>query len=240
MSTVVSSIKKDLKKLATKERAEVNAWFFKTGKGQYGEDDKFIGVTVPNMRKVAKHYLSGATLSDIETLLQEKIHEYRYVALLLLVEQYEKGKKNQKLQKKVVDFMLQPKNRSRINNWDLVDTSAPYILGDWFNERDKKKLYTLLRSKSLWDRRIAIVSNWGFVKRNNLEDVFLMSEKLLDDKEDLIHKATGWMLREAGKKNVNRLRDFLKKHVHKMPRTTLRYAIEKFSKGERQYFLSLK
>lgn len=240
MGALVVSIKKDLKKLSTKERAETNAWFFKTGKGEYGEGDKFIGVTVPNMRKVAKRYLSEATFSDIEMLLKEKIHEYRYVALLLLVEKYQKGKQDQKLQKKIVDFVLEPKNRSQINNWDLVDTSAPYILGDWFNERDKKKLYTLLKSKILWDRRIAIVSNWGFIKRNNLDNIFLMSEKLLDDKEDLIHKATGWMLREAGKKNVNKLRDFLKKHARKMPRTALRYAIEKFSKEERQYFMSLK
>lgn len=227
-----ATIKSELKKLSNKERAKTYSWFFKTGKGEYGEGDKFLGITVPMQREVAKKFLD-LNLGEIKELLYSPIHEHRFTALEVLVMKFEKGRDKDK--KEIADFYL--KNAKLVNNWDLVDTSAPYILGKYLENKERTALYKLARSKNLWERRIAIVSTFAFIKENDLGDTFKISEILLSDKYDLIHKAVGWMLREAGKKDKKKLVAFLETHHSKMPRTTLRYSIEKFSPEERRSYL---
>lgn len=219
-------ITRDLQLLSNLEKAKTSAWFFKTGKGQYGYGDKFIGITVPEMRKIAKKY-KEISLVDLEKLFKNKIHEYRFTALEILVMKYEKALPKEK--KEIVSFYL--KNRKQINNWDLVDTSAPYILGDWLvaNEKNRSLLYKLARSKSFWDRRIAIVSTFAFIRALQFADTLKIATILLKDKQDLIHKAVGWMLREVGKKSEQTLIDFLDQNWQKMPRTMLRYAVERLN-----------
>ena len=226
------SIQSFLKKVATKKRAESNAWFFKTGKGEYGEGDVFLGVTVPDTRKVAKQFLD-LKLSELKKSFSSKFHEERLCVLLILVEKFAKA--SEKEQKQIFDFYL--KNTKYVNNWDLVDLSAPKIVGEYLLNKDKKLLFSLADSNSLWERRIAIVSTFTFIKNNSLEETFSLSKKLLGDKHDLMHKAVGWMLREAGKRDKQALVKFLENHKSKMPRTMLRYAIEKFSEKERKEFL---
>ncbi len=228
-------VAKELARLGDKKRAEVSAWFFKTGKGQYGEGDKFLGITVPVQRKVA-HKFGSLAFPDIKNLLDSKIHEHRFVALEILVKRYEEGGAGERA--RIVKFYLS--NAKRVNNWDLVDTSAPYILGDYLLGRNRKILYKLVRSHNIWERRIAIVATYAFIKRGELEDTFKIAELLLQDKEDLIRKSAGWMLREAGKRSRASLESFLLKHTLNMPRTMLRYAIEKFPKAVRQRYLEIK
>lgn len=223
---------KDLKKLSSAKKAKASSWFFKTGKGQYGEGDVFIGVTVPEQRMIAKKYID-LELAEIVKLLQNKIHECRLTALFMLVGRY-KTKKDES--KKIVDLYL--KNTKYINNWDLVDSSAPYILGHYLLEKDKSILYKFAVSKDLWKRRISILSTAWFIKEGEYFDTLKISEILLNDKQDLIHKAVGWMLREVGKKSLKTLTDFLDKNRYVMPRTMLRYAIEKFSREKRMIYLS--
>jgi len=223
---------KKLKSLGTPKRAKASSWFFKTGKGQYGEGDVFLGITVPDQRKVA-HRFQDLSLSDIKKLLNSPVHEHRFVALEILVFRYEKGNGQEK--KKIGDFYLA--NTNRINNWDLVDTSAPYILGDYLLKKDKRILYKFARSKNIWERRIAVITAGTFVKSGNYRDLIKISEMLLKDKHDLIHKATGWMLRELGKISPEAEIEFLDKYYHTMPRTMLRYAIEKFSPERRRHYL---
>jgi 3-methyladenine DNA glycosylase AlkD len=228
------AVKKSLLAYADKEKAAFFPYFFKTGKGQYGEGDKFIGVTVPDQRKVAKEFL-WLSLEEIEKLLNSPIHEHRLTALIVLVYQYQKG--DEKLKEKIFKFYLA--HTSRINNWDLVDCSCRDIVGEHLQQKNRKILYKLAKSKSLWERRIAMVSTWAFIRKNDLNDTFAIAEILLDDNHDLMHKAVGWMLREAGKRNENALHGFLKKHIHCMPRTALRYSIEKFSLSVRKMYLSI-
>lgn len=230
---MLNEIKKELEALKDSERAEVSAWFFKTGPGQYGEGDVFLGITVPKMREVAKKY-ADLSLFDIQKLLLSKIHEHRFVALVILVTKYQRAKETEK--KKIFDFYV--KNARNVNNWDLVDSSAEYIVGEYLFNRGKILIYKLARSKNLWDRRIAIVSTFGFIKRNKFDDTFKISEILLSDTHDLIHKAVGWMLREVGKRDRDQLEKFLKKHYSVMPRTMLRYAIERFDSGKRKFYMS--
>jgi 3-methyladenine DNA glycosylase AlkD len=225
----------ELNKLSNPQRAKISAGFFKTGKGEYGEGDVFLGITVPEQRKVAMKFLD-LNPSDISRLLNSKIHEHRFTALEILVIQYEK-EKDRKKKEKIKDFYL--KNLKFVNNWDLVDTSAPYILGDFLiEEKDRSVLYKLASSKVLWYRRVAVVSTFAFIKQEDFRDIINICEKLIDDKEDLIQKACGWMLREVGKKDVYILKNFLNKFDQKMSRTTLRYAIERFDKKERQKYLN--
>jgi len=245
--TKIQKIIHDLNKLADPEKAKLFLRFFKTGKGEYGEGDRFLGVTVPNTRLIAKKY-KNIPMGDLQELLSSKIHELRLCALMILRFQYEssfanlpagkagasKGKQDKF---RIVNFYL--KNTKYINNWDLVDLSASYIIGNWLLDRDRGLLYRLVRSKSLWERRIAVISTFEFIKNNQFEDSLKISEILLNDKHDLIHKAVGWMLRELGKRDQKLEEDFLKKHYKKMPRTMLRYAIEKFSKEKRDYYLKL-
>lgn len=229
----LNELKKELNKLADPKRAEALKWFFKTGKGEYGEGDIFLGIKVPEQRKVARDYVN-LSLTDVEALLKSKIHEYRLVALLVLVWQYKKAGDTEK--KKIVDFYL--KNAKRVNNWDLVDLSCHYILGEYLLDKPRNILYKLAMSKNLWEKRIAIISTAAFIRAGEFNDTIKISEILLNDKHDLIHKAVGWMLREAGKRDQKTLFKFLDKYYKVMPRTALRYAIEKLGEKKRKYYLA--
>lgn len=225
-------VKNDLLKLTNPQKAQFLQGFFKTGKGGYAEGDKFLGITVPEQRKIAKKYYE-LSLDEIQKLLEDKLHEVRLTALVILVNKFEGA--TEKERSEIYNFYL--KNTKNINNWDLVDLSAPKIIGAYLLDKNRNILYKLTESKSLWERRIAIVSCYTFIKGNDLTDALKISGSLLLDKEDLIHKATGWMLREVGKQNKKVLEQFLKKHSASMPRTMLRYSIEKFTPDERQIWL---
>ena len=228
----LSQIKKRLQTLASAETAAILQWFFKTGPGQYGEGDVFIGIKVPPLRKVAGEFHS-APLSTVKSLLKSKIHEERTLALMILVRQFAKA--DDTLRRRIYDFYLA--QIRFINNWDLVDGSAPYIVGPFLFERNRKQLYTFARSTSVWERRIAILSTLYFIRRDDFTDALQISKLLLRDEHDLIHKAVGWMLREIGKRNRAVLETFLKKHYRQMPRTMLRYAIERFPEPLRLKYL---
>ncbi len=205
--------------------------FFKTGSGAYAEHDQFIGVNVPTIRKLAKDYYQ-IPMDDIRLLLHSKINEERLLALIILIHRYEQN------QNVVYQFYMD--NLSQVNNWNLVDASAHLIVGQHLYKKDKNPLLTLVSSSIMWERRVAIVATWYFIKMHEFEWTLKLAQNLLFDEHDLIHKAVGWMLREVGKKDVNPLKEFLAKHAQIMPRTMLRYAIEKFPEDERQYFLKLK
>jgi 3-methyladenine DNA glycosylase AlkD len=226
-------LEQELKDAADPERAVNLAWFFKTGKGQYGEGDVFLGITVPILRRIALKY-RGLPLADLQKLLASKFHEHRAAALEILVAQYRHG--DEKLRKQIVKFYLQ--NTSRINNWDLVDGSARPILGEHLKTHSRNVLKKLAKSKSLWERRIAMVSTMSLVWAGELDDAMQIAEMLLDDQHDLIHKAVGWVLREAGRKDRGRLIIFLETHYARTPRTALRYAIEHFPPEQRKKMLS--
>lgn len=228
----LKQLKSELNKLADKKQAKILAGFFKTGEGQYGEGDIFLGIKVPVQRRVARGY-ENLSLTNIKILLHSKIHEYRLIALLILLSQYKKA--DSLLKDKIVQFYLA--NTKNINNWDLVDLSCHYIIGDYLLDKDKKILYKLARSKNLWEKRIAIISTFAFIRNKEFNDTIKISEILLNDKHDLIHKAVGWMLREAGKRDEKVLVEFLNKYYKKMPRTMLRYAIEKLSDKKRKFYL---
>ena len=223
---------KDLRKLSDPQKAQVLAGFFKTGKGEYGEGDIFWGISVPSQRIIAEKY-SKLDLQGILMLLRSKIHEQRLTALLILVDKYQHADLIN--QKAIFDLYLS--NTKYINNWDLVDLSAPEIVGDYLKDKDSVLLNKLARSKSLWDKRIAVLATFAFIKRNDFRKSLYLAELFLAEQHDLMHKAVGWMLREVGKKDRKVLEDFLNKYAHKMPRTMLRYAIEKFDEKTRLYFL---
>ncbi len=227
---MLDKIKEELLNLKDLEKAEILSRFFKTGKGEYGEGDIFLGIIVPKQRKVAKKYLNLG-LEEIQKLLSSKIHEHRLTSLFILIDKYKKSDNK----KEIFDFYL--KNTKNINNWDLVDLSAGNVLGNYLLEKDKSILYELAKSNNLWERRISIVSTFAFIKNNKFEDTLKISEILLNDKHDLIHKASGWMLREIGKRNQEIEEEFLKKYYKKMPRTMLRYSIEKFDEDKRKFYL---
>ena len=229
------TMKEELKSKANSEKAKILSGFFKTGKGEYGEGDVFLGVVVPELRKIAKKYC-GINSKEVEELLNSKIHEERLIALFILIEHYKKADSEQR--EKIVRFYLA--NTKNINNWDLVDLSAPKIVGDYLLDKDRAVLYKLVKSENLWERRIAVLSTFTFIRNNQFDDTLRISEILLKDKHDLIHKAVGWMLREIGKRDINVLRAFLNKHCKVMPRTMLRYAIEKLDEKERKGFLGKK
>jgi 3-methyladenine DNA glycosylase AlkD len=226
------AIVKDMEKLANPEKAKLLSGFFKTGKGEYGEGDVFLGISVPETRKIAQKH-KAASFEDIAKLLDSRIHEHRLAALLLLVEKYSSA--DEKGKKEIVGFYL--KNTKKINNWDLVDLSSHKILGDYLFSRDKSVLYKLARSSNLWEKRIAIISTFAFINRGKFSDSFKIAEMLMTDKHDLIHKAIGWMLREIGKRDQNREEKFLMKHCKTMPRTALRYAIERFDEKKKQLYM---
>ncbi|MFH0976996.1 MAG: DNA alkylation repair protein [Spirochaetota bacterium] len=225
-------IKSELLSKANKEKAKGLQRFFKTGPDQYGEGDIFIGITVPEQRVTAKKF-RDAGLKEIEKLLHDKIHECRLTALLILCEKFNKADPG--LRKEI--FELYMDNYEYINNWDLVDLSAPKIAGEYLLDKNRSYLYELAKSGNLWKQRIAVLASYAFIKNNDFSDTLKLSELLLNHKHDLIHKAVGWMLREAGKRNVNILKTFLNKHYKKMPRTMLRYAIEKLDENTRLKYL---
>src|SRR3989344_383997 len=226
---MLNNIKKEILSKSDSEKAKVYQRFFKTGIGEYGEGDVFVGLTVPKSREIAKKFFN-LELKEVKELLNSKIHEERLIGLLILVYNYPKNKK------KIFDFYLE--NTNRINNWDLVDLTADKIVGNYLIDKDKKLLYKLAKSGNLWERRISIVSTFHFIKNNKFEDSLKLSEILLKDNHDLIHKAAGWMLREIGKRDQEVLERFLLKHYTEMPRTMLRYAIERFDGDKRRFYLS--
>ena len=223
-----------LRSLASPEVASSSARFFKTGPGQYSEGDLFIGVRVPMLRKLARDYRT-LPLTEIELLLHSPVHEERMLALLVLVLSVAKCSDGDR--KTVYDFYLS--NTKHINNWDLVDTSAPAIVGGFLRDKARKPLVRMAKSASLWDRRIAIVATQHFIRLGEFEDTLAISRLLLTDREDLIHKATGWMLREVGERDEKALTGFLEEHGAIMPRTMLRYAIEHFTDEKRRMYLSM-
>jgi len=225
---MLEQLKKELEDLADIEQAKNLQRFFKTGKGQYGEGDVFLGIKVPIQRGVASKY--NLSFEDIQKLLDSEIHEERLVGLLILIRN--KNKEG--------GFRFYLKNTKRINNWDLVDLSAPNIVGDFLLEKSKEVLYELARSENLWEKRIAIISCFAFIKNNQFDDALAIAEILLNDSHDLIHKAVGWMLREIGKRDLEVEEGFLKKNYDSIPRTTLRYAIERFEEEKRRKYLKRK
>ncbi len=227
-----AEIRGRLEELADNKTAEILRWFFKTGPGEYGEGDMFRGIRVPVLRKLCREF-SHASVDDAVGLLASGWHEDRLLALLMLVERYKQADEAHR----ALIFKHYCSRTDRINNWDLVDLSCPRIVGCHLQERDRLPLYRFALSESLWERRIAIVSTFHFIRAGDFDDTLAIAEKLMGDAEDLIHKATGWMLREVGKRDVDVLEGFLSEYYRGMPRTMLRYAIEKLPEPRRQAFL---
>ena len=222
----------ELREFAEPQRARVHQRFFKTGRGEYGEGDKFLGIRVPHIRKLAGKF-RGLSMTDTEKLLHSQWHEERLFALLVMVDSF--GRNKDELQENIYDLYMS--STRWINNWDLVDISAPKILGDYLLDKDRSILYKMARSKDLWKKRIAIVSTFAFIRAGQFKETMEIAELLLGDRHDLIHKAVGWMLREVGKRNLREEEKFLKKHASVMPRTMLRYAIEKFETEKRLRYM---
>jgi 3-methyladenine DNA glycosylase AlkD len=231
---IIEAVKSDLKSSSILEKAEFLNKFFKSFKGGYGEGDKFIGVIVPEQRKVAKTYFKEASIKEIEVLLRDEIHEHRLTSIFMLVYKFEKSKTEPE-KEAIVKLYL--KNTKFINNWDIVDSSADKILGAFLFNKPKDILYELAHSTDLWEQRTAMISTFYYIKKNQFEDAFKIAKILLNHRHDLIQKAVGWMLKEIGKKNFQAEIDFLKVHYKQMPRTMLRYSIEKFDPELRQEFL---
>ena len=231
---MLEELKKELREFANPEKAKSLQRFFKTGKGQYGEGDVFLGVKVPMQRQVAKRYID-LNFQEIQELLNSKIHEERLTALIILTLKFKKAKKDNFTKRQIFEFYL--KNSDRVNNWDLVDLSAPNIVGEFLQKEDTGILRQLAKSQNLWERRIAIISTAPFIRNRSFGETLAISDILLNDKHDLIHKAVGWMLREIGKRNKDVLELFLQQRHKEMPRTMLRYAIEKFPEEERKKYL---
>jgi len=231
----LESLRKDLRKFERPEKAKALQWFFKTGKGEYAEGDRFLGLKTDETRLMARRYLD-IRYEDIRELLKSKIHEERACAVMILVRRFEKARLPAE-KKEIFDFYL--KNLKGINNWDLVDISAPKIIGRylWESGESRSFLYDFARRANLWKRRIAIMSTFWFIREKDFKDSLKIAGILLQDKHDLIHKAVGWMLREIGNRNLEVEESFLKEHYKKMPRTMLRYAIEKFPEEKRLKYL---
>ena len=231
----IKKIREALSRCQDKKKAKVLRGFFKTGIGEYAERDIFLGVAVPVLRKLARQFKAIKLKSAVE-LLRSSIHEERMLALLILILKYRASD----LQGKEKVYRIYLKNTRYINNWDLVDVTAKHIIGDFLRDKDRGVLYELARSASLWDRRIAILSTFHFVENHQFDDTIRIAGLLLSDRHDLIHKAVGWMLREVGKRNLKAEEKFLKKNYKIMPRTMLRYAIEKFPESKRSLYLKRK
>lgn len=228
MDRLINIIIDELQLLSTDEKRNILPRFFKTGKGEYGDGDKFLGVSVPDIRKVAKNH-KNATINELTEMMQSEWHEVRLCSLLIMVGQFKKT--DDEGRKRIVDFYLTVTNR--INNWDLVDLSCPAIIGEYLLNRSHDLLYRLAESSLLWENRIAIVSTIIFIRHGQLDDTFNLSTKMMNHPHDLMHKAIGWMLREAGKRDESRLYNYVKTYRLEMPRTMLRYAIEKFDRNVR-------
>jgi 3-methyladenine DNA glycosylase AlkD len=230
---MIIKLQNELRRLANKDIAQHSQRFFKTGKGQYGEGDVFLGIRIPALRGLLRKY-RGISIEEVTRLLQSEFHEQRLLSLFMLVDIFRKTKDSDS-RKAIYNLYLA--NTKFINNWDLVDCSAEHIVGAYLRDLDRQPIYELAGSKNLFERRIAIMSTFCFIKRNEFDDTLKISQILLNDKEDLIHKAVGWMLREAGKRDLKIEEGFLKKYYKQMPRTMLRYAIEKFPPDKRQMYL---
>jgi len=226
-----------IKEKANPSKAKDLQRFFKTGKGHYGEGDVFLGIIVPEQRKIAVEF-KDISLEEIENLLNSEIHEKRLIALLILIEQLKKAgkEKDEKLKEEIFKLYLKKAHENKVNNWDLVDLSAPRIVGNYLLDKKRDILYELTKG-NLWEKRISVISTFAFIKNSEFNDSLKIAEILLNDKHDLMHKAVGWMLREIGKKDIRVLEEFLKKHYKNMPRTMLRYAIEKFDEKKRKMYL---
>ena len=233
MSAYTKQVMDKLMKLSDRDIAAHSKRFFKTGKGEYGEGDIFLGIRVPTIRKYVKEYRSISQEDNLE-LLKSPFHEARMLALLILLAKYSSAK--MEAEKEAI-YRAYLGHTKFINNWDLVDCSAEYIVGAHLFQKDRKPIYRLARSKSLWERRISVMSTFHFVKKEDLSDTLAVDGLLLHDREDLIHKAVGWMLREVGKRKRNAEEKFLAKYYKEMPRTMLRYAIEKLPESERLAYL---
>ncbi|NLO82706.1 MAG: DNA alkylation repair protein [Clostridiales bacterium] len=231
----IEKLKDDLARYIDQEKAEFFPKFFNAFPGGYGEGDRFLGVKVPDQRKVARKYYKEISLAAVEKLLREPVHEYRLTALLILVYKFEKAKTRED-REAIVNLYIN--NLEYVNNWDLVDSSAYKILGAYLEDKDRSILYRLAGSDHLWSQRVAIIATLAFIRNNQFSDTLNISEILLDHEHDLIHKAVGWMLREVGKRDFQTEFEFLKSHYKRMPRTMLRYAIEKFEPELRQQFLN--
>lgn len=229
---MLQAVRDTLRKHSSTLDMEVLQRFFKTGPGEYGEGDRFIGVRVPATRRVALKFRE-LSLAETQTLLESGIHEERLLALIILTEKYRRGT----IKERVQIYELYLSNTQYINNWDLVDTSAEHVVGAYLKDKSRKPLYKLARSDSLWERRISIMAIFHFIKNNEFKETLKVAKMLIADSEDLIHKAVGWMLREVGKRDQHMEKAFLKKHYRHMPRTMLRYAIEKFPENPRQQYL---
>jgi 3-methyladenine DNA glycosylase AlkD len=229
-------LQNELQALGSPEKAAFLSRFFKTGKGQYGEGDQFLGITMPQIRAVVAKY-SYLTINEWQQLLHSPFHEFRMAALIGLMKRFQKSKKDEAVQHAIFEVYLN--NLDFINNWDLVDVTCRDIIGAYLLHKDRSILYQLAQSSHLWAQRTAIVSTWYFITRNQFSDTIRIAEMLLTHKHDLIHKAVGWMLREIGKRDELVLEEFLDTHVKQMPRTALRYAIERFPESKRKYYLSL-
>jgi 3-methyladenine DNA glycosylase AlkD len=229
----LAAIRARVRPLADARIADASRRFFKTGPGDYGHGDRFLGIRVPTLRKLAREFRAAPVAVSL-ALLRSPLHEERLLALLILVASYQRGTPAE--QQRIYEQYLKHVPR-RVNNWDLVDSSAPYIVGAHLADRDRSVLYELARSPHLWSRRVAIIATFWLIKMGSFEDALAIAEQLLDDREDLIHKATGWMLREVGNRDRAVAERFLRRHGRDMPRTMLRYAIEKFPERTRRAYL---
>jgi len=234
-SSRLSELREKVKAVASPDVAKTMQWFFKTGKGEYGEGDVFVGLKVPTQRILAKEFRK-LNLNDLKILLNSKVHEERLISLFILIYKFEKGDEKEK--EKIFSFYL--KNRKGVNNWDLIDLSAPKIVGKYLLDKEKSLLLELAISENLWERRIAILSTQEFIRNNKFDTTLKIAKILLRDEQDLIHKAVGWMLREIGKRDLSAEELFLKLYYKNMPRTMLRYAIEKFPEVKRKKYLQSK
>ena len=227
----------ELQSIGSSEKAVHLSRFFKTGPGQYGEGDRFLGVMVPYSRAIAKAN-KAMPLEEVQLLLESSWHEARLCALLILVYRFKERKITEEEREQIYSFYI--KNARRCNNWDLVDLSCRDIVGEYLVDKDRSILYRLADSENLWEQRIAVVATWAFIRRSDFNDTLALAERLMAHKHDLMHKAVGWMLREVGKKDRETLTNFLEKNATQLPRTTLRYAIEHYPEPQRQYFLKMK
>ena len=231
----LGAVRRDLRKVATRERAAINKWFFKTGPGEYGAGDRFLGVTVPQLREVARRH-AGLSPSVVVALLKSPWHEERLLALLILVRQYSRG--DETTRRAIHQTYL--RHTRWINNWDLVDSSAEMLVGAHLSARSRRPLRRLATSPDVWERRIAMIATYHYIKKGEFEDALAIAGLLVEDDHDLIHKAVGWMLREIGKRDRAVEEQFLRTHAHRMPRTMLRYAIERFPEPVRRRYLQVR
>lgn len=234
---IIDELKAEVAGFADPEKREQLMGYFKTGPGQYGEGDRFLGVTVPQLRSSVKRYYRKVGLEELALLIKDEIHEYRMLALYLMVHKFEREKVEEERTKLIELYLL---NLDYVNNWDLVDASAPKLLGPYLLKRDRELLYRLASSGHLWRERVAVMTTLYFIRYNDFEDCLKLCEKFLNHEHDLIHKATGWMLREIGKRSLETEKEFLESHAARMPRTMLRYAIEKFPAAQKKYYMAMK